>query len=136
EPKQFCFELCLHCVVVEGDEPAGIHLTGVVDEDVYAAELFFRDIDHFSNVGFFGHVGDDGMNLAAGSLGQFISSLFEPFLVASRDHPPHACIQKLTRGLKSAAAAAARDDRAAALDSQIHPYSPVDACRPTIEYPS
>src|SRR6185312_9653662 len=135
-PKQLCFELCLHCIVVNGSEPPGIHLTGVVDEDVHAAELFLCGIDHFRNVGLLGHVSDDGMNLTAGSLGQLISSLFEPFLIASRDQHSHAFFQKLTRSLKSNAAAAAGDNRAAAFDSQIHPYSPVDACKLTIEYPS
>jgi hypothetical protein len=76
------------------------------------------------------------MNLSTRLLGQLVSSLLELFLIASGDQHPRAFLQKLASGLKSDATAAAGDNRATTLDSQIHPYSPVDACKPTIEYPS
>ena len=57
--------------------------------------------------------------------------------IASGDEHARAFFQKLPRGLVADAAAAAGDDRAAALDSQIHSqFSRLDAFGRSIEYPS
>ncbi len=124
ESEQFGVELLLHVVVVEGGEAAGIHLAGIVDEDVDTAEFFLGGRHHFRDVGFSCHVGNDGVHLATGALGQFAAGLVEFHFVAAGDQHAHALFQKLARRFKTDSATAASDNRAAALDPKIHSLPP------------
>ena len=77
----------------------------------------FAAVDHPLDVGLLRHVGLHGVNFAAGFLGQFIARLVDLVERAARDQHAHAFLQKLPRGFKADAAAAAGDDGALSLDA-------------------
>lgn len=102
-------------------ETPRIHLPGIVDQDIHAAELFFGGLDQPRDVIGLDHVGHHRVNLTARLPGQFSARALQAFGIAAADHHPHALFQKLARRFAADAAARAGDNGSPALDAQIHP---------------